>query len=439
MAGTNWIGRVGERVRVLRVRLQEPPPGPSRPTFWRSPLRGPWLTSLLGSLLAPGIVLMALTGLISQWNYYPGLGHNATTPVADSIPVLIHFPVSWPSWDYAVSQGTHVTLGFVLVPIVLTKLWSVMPKLFTWPPIRSAAHAIERLSLFLLVSSVLVEFFTGICDAEYWYPWHFDFYTIHYYGAWVFFTMFAVHFCVKLPVVRRAYRERGLLKPLRDDVRHTRPEPLDPDGLVAVSPAAATLSRRGLLFGMTAASAAVLVVQAGETIGGPLRRVALLAARGRVFGTGPNDFAITTTAASARITPAMTGRAWQLSISGPGRAVRLPRHALLAMPQHHATLTLECVEGWSTTQHWSGVRLADLRDRVGAPADATLEVDSIQSEGPFRHVFLAADQVAASDAILALRVNGVDLSPDHGYPARVMVPGAPGVHNTKWVGALRFV
>jgi DMSO/TMAO reductase YedYZ molybdopterin-dependent catalytic subunit len=27
---------------------------------------------------------------------------------------------------------------------------------------------------------------------------------------------------------------------------------------------------------------------------------------------------------------------------------------------------------------------------------------------------------------------------DHGYPARIIVPGLPGVHNTKWVGSLTF-
>ena len=39
---------------------------------------------------------------------------------------------------------------------------------------------------------------------------------------------------------------------------------------------------------------------------------------------------------------------------------------------------------------------------------------------------------------LALRVNGADLSLDHGYPARIIVPALPGVHNTKWVGAIEF-
>ena len=66
----------------------EPPPGPFRPTFWRSPLRGPWLTSFLGTLLVPLIVVIALTGLISHDAYHPELGSNATVDPAHDIGVL---------------------------------------------------------------------------------------------------------------------------------------------------------------------------------------------------------------------------------------------------------------------------------------------------------------------------------------------------------------
>ena len=51
----------------------------------------------------------------------------------------------------------------------------------------------------------------------------------------------------------------------------------------------------------------------------------------------------------------------------------------------------------------------------------------------FARAVLNRNQVMAADSLLALKVNGVDLSPDHGYPARVIVPALPGVHNTKWV------
>jgi DMSO/TMAO reductase YedYZ molybdopterin-dependent catalytic subunit len=40
--------------------------------------------------------------------------------------------------------------------------------------------------------------------------------------------------------------------------------------------------------------------------------------------------------------------------------------------------------------------------------------------------------------LLALCVNGVELSPDHGYPARLILPDQPGVHCTKWVGSMNF-
>ena len=41
-------------------------------------------------------------------------------------------------------------------------------------------------------------------------------------------------------------------------------------------------------------------------------------------------------------------------------------------------------------------------------------------------------------SLLALRVNGADISLDHGYPARVILPNVPGTLNTKWVSELRF-
>jgi DMSO/TMAO reductase YedYZ molybdopterin-dependent catalytic subunit len=51
---------------------------------------------------------------------------------------------------------------------------------------------------------------------------------------------------------------------------------------------------------------------------------------------------------------------------------------------------------------------------------------------------LQANQIGDPDALLALRVNGADLSLDHGYPARIIGPALPGVHNTKWVAAIDF-
>ena len=111
---------------------------------------------------------------------------------------------------------------------------------------------------------------------------------------------------------------------------------------------------------------------------------------------------------------------------------------LLAMPQHTARLPIACVEGWSTTETWTGVPLRDLAALAGVTTPKTARVASLEPRGAFNRAVLQANQATHPDALLALRVNGADLSPDHGYPARIIVPALPGVHNTKWVASIDF-
>ena len=112
---------------------------------------------------------------------------------------------------------------------------------------------------------------------------------------------------------------------------------------------------------------------------------------------------------------------------------------LQALPAHSAELPIACVEGWSTdNQTWTGVRLRDLARLAGISHPASVLVDSLEVGGTFRHAVLSAGQIMDPDSLLAMRVNDADLSLDHGYPARVIVPASPGVHNTKWVAGLTF-
>jgi DMSO/TMAO reductase YedYZ molybdopterin-dependent catalytic subunit len=68
----------------------------------------------------------------------------------------------------------------------------------------------------------------------------------------------------------------------------------------------------------------------------------------------------------------------------------------------------------------------------------TAEVRSAEVGSPFARSLLNRGQTVSPDSLLALRVNGAELSPDHGYPARLIVPALPGVHNTKWVVTIGF-
>jgi DMSO/TMAO reductase YedYZ molybdopterin-dependent catalytic subunit len=429
--------------RPGRLALPGELPGPFRRSFWRSPIRGPWLTSILGLVLLAGVSVLFVTGLLSYAAYNPDLSPlNDTTRGKGWLGFYLFSWPTHPVWLYRVNQGVHVTLGLVLVPILLAKLWSVLPKLFEWPPVRNPAHALERLSLFLLVGGAVFEFATGIMNIQQWYVFPGSFYTLHFYGAWVFVAAFVVHAGLKAPTVIRSLRSRGLLRELRTDTAHTRPEPADAGSLVSPAPAAPTISRRGALAFTGAGSLLLLALSAGQSIGGPLRRTALLAPHGQDTGTGPNGFQINVTAAEAGIKTARTGANWRLTLArsspAPGTPVSLTRAELLAMPQHTARLSINCVEGWSSgDQTWTGVRLRDLARLAGADQPASVLVESLE-RGGFRHAVLSAGQIMDPDSLLALRVNGADLSPDHGYPARVILPASPGVHNTKWVTRMTF-
>jgi DMSO/TMAO reductase YedYZ molybdopterin-dependent catalytic subunit len=377
-----------------------------------------------------------LTGLLSHAAYDPGLGSNEVIGPGGLDVVIVDWPTS-PAWLYALNQGLHVATGIAAIPLLLAKLWSVIPKLYEWPPVRSIAHGLERLSLALLVGGSLFVFFTGVLNIQVYYPWKFNFVSAHWYGAWIFVAALALHVALKVPTIRRAFRDRGVLRPLRDDLAHTRPEPFEDGTTAPLAPAEPTISRRGLIASLGAACAALLVLAGGQSIGGPLRRLSFLGPRGDDLGSGPNSFQVNKTAAAAAIDVAQTSPAWRLRVAGPGGVTQLSREDLLRMPQATERLPIACVEGWSTTQEWTGVRLAELAAIAGADGDPVL-VESLQRSGAFRQATLHAEAVRDERSLLALKVNGADLSLDHGFPARVIVPALPGVHCTKWVASMQF-
>ncbi len=405
--------------------------------WWRSPLRGRWFTSVLGLVLLVSMPIVIITGLLSYIAYGPQFGQAIPARVGWLKLPTFDWPTD-PSWLYRLTQGVHVGLGLVLIPVVLAKLWSVIPRLFIWPPARSIAQALERLSLLMLVGGVLFEMVTGVLNIQYDYLFGFSFYTAHYFAAWVFIAGFVAHISLKIPRMLNGLRTMSIREVLRTGRRDTYPESGDDSGLAPVDPAPPTVSRRGALALIGGGVATMLVLTAGQTVGGWTRRAALLLPRGRDRGDGPNDFQVNRTAFAAGIDPALTGSSWRLTLRGGPAEVVLDWRQLSAMPQHSARLPIACVEGWSTVETWSGVRLTELARLAGVPSPGFAEVASLERFGAFNHAVLQSNQVADPDALLALKVNGADLSMDHGYPARIIVPSLPGVHNTKWVASIDF-
>ena len=324
--------------------------------------------------------------------------------------------------------------GLAAMPILLAKLWSVMPKLFEWPPVRGAAHALERLSLALLVGGSVFVFGTGLLNIQVFYPWPFRFLTAHYYGAFVFLAAFGLHIFLKIPVALRTFRERGVLRPLRPGLADTVAEPYEEGHVAPLEPARPTISRRALLGTVGAASLGAAFMAVAQSVGGPLRQLGLLTPRSTQLNHGPNGFQINKTAAAVGIGPEQTGAAWRLQLEGAGQARALPRAAAGDAPAQLRPadrLRRRLVDDAALDR---GAAARPGRRWRGSTGDAEVLVESLQKGGALREVTLSSGQVAAENSLLALKVNGDDLSLDHGFPARVIVPGAPGVHQTKWVG-----
>jgi DMSO/TMAO reductase YedYZ molybdopterin-dependent catalytic subunit len=386
---------------------------------------------VFAAALLVGMPILLVTGLLDRVAYGPGQG------LPGEVGLLQLPPFDWPSspsWLFRLTQGVHVGLGIALVPVVLAKLWSVIPKLFAWPPVRSPAQALERATLLLLVGSTLFEIATGLLNIQYDYVFGFSFYTGHYLGAWVFAAAFAAHVALKLGTMLRALRSRSLRRELATPLAATVPEPVDETGLVAPDPAPPTMSRRGALALVGGGSALLVALSVGQVLDGPARASALLLPRGRTTGDGgPNAFPVNRTAAAAGVAPTAE---WRLALSGATPRT-FTMAELAALPQHTARLPIACVEGWSTVQTWTGVRLRDLAALAGVPRPASAFVASLE-DGPFARSTLTSGQVLDPDALLALRVNGAELSLDHGFPARIVVPALPGVRCTKWVRSIEF-
>jgi DMSO/TMAO reductase YedYZ molybdopterin-dependent catalytic subunit len=382
---------------LARRELPAPPEwlrlGPFKEGAFSSPLRSERLTAQLGLALGPAFAICFVTGVISHLIQHPVLGFE------------------WPARPvqlYRVTQGLHVATGIASVPLLLAKLWSAYPRLFEWPPARDLVHAVERLSIAVLAGGAIFEVVTGLLDVARWYdPMPFFFTVAHFWTGWITIGALVVHIGVKLPVIRRALGRAG------------RP---------ATDPAA----RRGFLAAVGAAIGVVTLATVGQTVR-PLARLAVLGPRRPTVG--PQGLPVNKSAVEAGVTVTARDTGYRLFLDGP-RPTSLALAELRALPQYTVDLPIACVEGWSATATWTGVRLRDLLVRVGAPDGARLRVESLQRGGLYRASTLNAGHCRDPLTLLALRVGGAELDLDHGYPCRLIAPDLPGVLQTKWVARL---
>ncbi|WP_157555449.1 molybdopterin-dependent oxidoreductase [Nocardia crassostreae] len=366
-----------------------------------SPARGPAVAARVGIALGIAIAICFVTGLISHWIQHP--------------PGWFVWPAR-PVWLYRVTQGAHVISGVVAIPLLLVKLWSVYPRLFAKPLIGNPLRMLERGSIAVLVGSVIFQLVTGLFNIAQYYPWKFFFTTTHYAMAYVAFGALAVHLAVKLPIVRAAL---------------TRAEP----DAAADHGSGNGISRRAVLTATGLAAAVAGLAVAGQTV--PfLRWAAVLAPRS---GEGPQGHPVNRTAADAGVGEKARAAGYRLAVRIGDVRREFSRAELAALPQTESVLPIACVEGWSATACWSGVRLRDLLAAVGEYPGGDVRFESLESGGLYRTSVLPQRHAVDASTLIALRLNGEELNLDHGYPCRLIAPNRPGVLQTKWLSTIEVL
>ena len=153
------------------------------------------------------------------------------------------------------------------------------------------------------------------------------------------------------------------------------------------------------------------------------------------FVTGNADFYRIDTALRV---PQLSRGDWRLRIHGMvGREITYSFDDLQRFEPVQKAVTLTCVSNpiggdLISNAVWTGYRVRDLLRAADIAADADM-VLSTSVDG-----FTVGTPVEAltddRDALLAIGMNGVPLPAEHGYPARLVVPGLYGfVSATKWV------
>ncbi|WP_372351033.1 molybdopterin-dependent oxidoreductase [Streptomyces sp. KL116D] len=225
----------------------------------------------------------------------------------------------------------------------------------------------------------------------------------------------------------------------------------DRRGFVLAATAAAAASTGAGLVGRAlngsqgqnaVASRKSVVLPAPSSTAAPVPKGAALRIDGiSPFMTPNDDFYRVDT---ALVVPKVDATSWRLRIHGKGvtRERTISFDDVLKMPLIERNITLTCVSNevggpYVGNARWIGVRLADLLRECGVKAPSkggradqlvARSVDGMTIGSPVE------DVMDGRDAMLAVGMNGRPLPFEHGFPARMVVPGLYGyVSACKWI------
>ncbi|BCJ70757.1 molybdopterin-binding protein [Catellatospora sp. IY07-71] len=134
-------------------------------------------------------------------------------------------------------------------------------------------------------------------------------------------------------------------------------------------------------------------------------------------------------------TPRVPTDTWEfVVVTEAGEKHRWSWAELMALPSEQPTVDLHCVTKWSKLgTSWQGVSLDVLLDGVDTAADYVM----VHSYGGYT-TNLPFEDLRNGQAWIAYKFDGEDLHPEHGGPARLLVPHLYLWKSAKWVRGLRL-
>jgi DMSO/TMAO reductase YedYZ molybdopterin-dependent catalytic subunit len=143
---------------------------------------------------------------------------------------------------------------------------------------------------------------------------------------------------------------------------------------------------------------------------------------------------------SAGPTPAVPLAGWSLRLTDPrGASVRWSWDEVQAMPRERITRDIHCVTKWSRFDtHWEGVAVDTLLARAAEQGVQPAPYVLVTSYGGYTTNLPLAD-LTDGKGWVAFTHDGAPLDPEHGGPARLLVPHLYFWKSAKWVTELRFL
>ena len=136
--------------------------------------------------------------------------------------------------------------------------------------------------------------------------------------------------------------------------------------------------------------------------------------------------------------PSIDVKDWTFTISGLVEKERtLTYEEFNSLPQVEVFSDIHCVTTWSRYDNlWEGVSTGAVKDIVAIRPEAKHVL--VSCEGGFT-TNIPLDDFFQPDALFALKHDGKPLSPEHGGPVRLVVPGLYFWKSAKWVTGIEFL